>query len=388
MLLRAARTARGALLVAPYGRGGPLACGGARCLSGESNLASQKKALAAMKEELAGMQAQDPEREHASCGSAGVDRLLNPPLAFADHTLRGMGQVVFANSPLSGGIILAALATADPALAGCALLGCASATAAAKAAPMDSAAVADGLRGFNGALVGCGFAVFLAPDLGGGAAGLAAAVAAGGTASAFVADKLGALITNVPQFTLAFNVVTLGTLLAAKPFAAAAAAAEGAAEAVEPAMEAAALAAAPFIGVSQIFVAESLPCGLLVLAALAAGPDRGAGAEAVGYTIIGTTIGAATGGALGVESSAIAAGLCGFNPALTALAVSTFVAPGVRSFALASGGAAATTALTAGLVPIGALLGIPVCTLPFCVAASTALLLAPAVGAKLRQRPS
>ena len=80
---------------------------------------------------------------------------------FADAALRGVGQVVFCNSPVSGGAMLAALAMGDPWLAALASVGVSSATASARLTGQDASMISAGLAGYNGCLVGCAFSVFL-----------------------------------------------------------------------------------------------------------------------------------------------------------------------------------------------------------------------------------
>ena len=89
-------------------------------------------------------------------GSAGL-----PVPSFADEVLRGVGQVIFLNSPTSGAITLTALAIGDPWLGALAALGTTSATAAAHACRLDPGGISAGLFGYNGCLVGCAFSVFL-----------------------------------------------------------------------------------------------------------------------------------------------------------------------------------------------------------------------------------
>lgn len=91
---------------------------------------------------------------------------------------------------------------------------------------------------------------------------------------------------------------------------------------------------------------------------------------------MGSTVGAACGLAAGADPAGVAAGLWGFNPALTALAVSVFFIESPASVGLAVGGAAATTALSAGMGTMFLhAFAMPACTLPFCFAASGCYLL-------------
>ena len=78
-----------------------------------------------------------------------------------------MGQVVFCNSPVAGAMIIGGLFAGDLAAGNTPLLGAmsalslATATAAARLCSIDDDMVSNGLASYNGALVGCAFAVFL-----------------------------------------------------------------------------------------------------------------------------------------------------------------------------------------------------------------------------------
>ena len=185
-----------------------------------------------------------------------------PP--FADAALRGVGQVVFCNSPGSGALILAGLGVADPFLASMATLGVTTSTAAAMMGGLDRAAINSGLYGYNGALVGCAFSVFLGTSL----PVTLAATTAGAAATPFVGRAIAPLCASVPQFTLAFNAVALSTLAVVCPFKAASVAPETpievvvgtAADTIPPATVVtgvAELMMSPLTGISQIFVVES-----------------------------------------------------------------------------------------------------------------------------------
>ena len=88
------------------------------------------------------------------------------PQPFREN-LVGMGQVVFCNSPVSGAIIIGGLFASDlatgstPWLGAMSVLSLATATAAARICSIDDDMVSNGLASYNGALVGCAFAVFL-----------------------------------------------------------------------------------------------------------------------------------------------------------------------------------------------------------------------------------
>ena len=292
-----------------------------------------------------------------------------PP--FADECLRGIGQVVFCNSAKSGGVILAAMTAGDPLLGALGALGAVTATATARAGGFDRGAVADGLFGYNGALVGCALSAFLGAD----AAVTAGCTALGAAATVPLASVLKRAVAPVPQWTLAFNAVTLGALAFARPLI-------GAPDAPAVATDTAAIgnlldwAAAPLVSVSQIFVVEDPLAGALMLAGMALYSP-----QCALYTIAGANVGIFTGYMAGAPEVELTAGLYGFNSALSALAVGVFFKPNAAAgvLALTSAGAAAVLfGATKGAM--ASAFGLPVLTLPFCAMASLCYL-APRLGA-------
>lgn len=79
---------------------------------------------------------------------------------FLEAMLRGIGQVFFQNSPVSGLCCLIGLYIADYTIASCALLATAVATAFACFCQLEATAILAGLYGYNACLCGCGVAVF------------------------------------------------------------------------------------------------------------------------------------------------------------------------------------------------------------------------------------
>lgn len=300
-----------------------------------------------------------------------------PP--FADAALRGVGQVVFCNSPGSGALILAGLGVADPFLASMATLGVTTSTAAAMMGGLDRAAINSGLYGYNGALVGCAFSVFLGTSL----PVTLAATTAGAAATPFVGRAIAPLCASVPQFTLAFNAVALSTLAVVCPFKAASVAPETpievvvgtAADTIPPATVVtgvAELMMSPLTGISQIFVVESPLSGALLLGAIAFYSPSCAFA-----TFAGSSVGSAIGAVLDAPAADIAAGLWGYNPALSALAVSVFFVPTPAAGALALGSSAAAAGIFSIAAPaFAATFATPCLTVPFCTAAIGAHMLA------------
>ncbi len=97
-------------------------------------------------------------------------------------------------------------------------------------------------------------------------------------------------------------------------------------QASEAAVTAVDWALSPLVGISQIFVVQNALSGALILGGIAVYSK-----EAAAHTLLGSSIGVATGVVMGADPSAITAGLWGFNPALTSLAVSVFFTPSCAS---------------------------------------------------------
>src|SRR6476646_2563102 len=132
-----------------------------------------------------------------------------PVVGFIEYCLRGVGQVVFMNSPITGLFIVAAMWIFDPWVGFAGTLGVIASTRAAHALGIDRGLLHAGLYGFNGVLVGLALATFLTPAwdvlvivwiivL-----SAASSVLMGALAAVFVG------VLGVPPFTLAFNTITL-----------------------------------------------------------------------------------------------------------------------------------------------------------------------------------
>ena len=273
--------------------------------------------------------------------------------SFVDSSLRGVGQVIFLNDYKSGLVILGGLAVGDPYLAALAAAGTLSATAAAKTAGLDQTSLRDGLFGYNGCLVGCAVAVFMTPQsleypdcMFAITSGLATTLV-GGAVSPFCAAALKPAMGTVPQWTLAFNVVTLSMLLRTRPLADVAA--TGTTISTTPITTEQVWNVAlhaPFKGISQIFVVDSSLSGAIILSGIALYSPGLAG-----HAMLGSCIGAASGAVMGGANamSEIGIGLWGFNSALTSLGVGVFFCHSKQAVALSAGGAAVTAVLFGAL---------------------------------------
>ena len=307
----------------------------------------------------------------------GITRLGgHHPLA---HTLvgwlRSCGQVIFINNPLSGLLLLLAMALQSFWAAALTLLGIVAAHLVARAIGADRQARRNGIYGFNGALVGGAVAALAdhgtaIPSL----AWLLLTVLGAGLTTLLV-HGLGRWLVRVvglPPLTLPFCLVTWSLLLLAAALAHPELKLLQASPPESVSGPLVALLQAIPKGFGQVFFCSNLLSGSLVLlAVVVASPMAGL----VG--VAGALVGGLTGLGLGAPAADVAQGLWSFDGVLTAIAVAGVFYP-LNRLSLGAGlaGAALGSLL---MVPLGSLLQavtgrpLPVLTLPFIV--STALLL-------------
>lgn len=293
----------------------------------------------------------------------------SPVLRFVDINLRGVGQVMFQDSPAAGALFLAGIVWGSfvegvPQVAICGVLAVVAATLTAQWLRVDGTSLAAGLYGYNGVLVGMALATFLAPG-----PLLSIYVVIGAAVSVIV--TLGT--ANVVKgwggaLTFPFVLVTWLLLLATYGFSGLAGDALPTSGVVVPfeSMAATRLSGAAFVegvllSISQVFLKGNAIAALLLLAGLAIN-SRAAALFAVG----GAVIAVVTAHLFGAESDLISGGLLGFSPVLTAIALGTvFYQPGWRVAAYATLGVVFTVitqaALNVALTPFA----IPALTAPF-----------------------
>ena len=291
-------------------------------------------------------------------------------LRFADISLRGIGQVMFQNNPLTGALFLAAVgwgsyAAGVPGVAISGLVAVIVATLTAQWLHADEVSLSSGLYGYNAFLVGLALATFLAPG-----ALLWVYVVLGAMVS--VVCMLGVVNAVKPwgisALTFPFVLATWLLLLATYGFAGITGSALPAGQVVLPFQpyEASAfnlidLTRGVLHSLSQVFLKGNTIAALLLLAGLAVS-SRAAAAFAAG----GAALAVGTAHLFGAESDLITGGLLGFSPVLTAIALGTvFYRPSWRVAAYTALGTVfcvvAQAALDAGLRPFA----IPALTAPF-----------------------
>ena len=262
------------------------------------------------------------------CSSSGS-------LRFVDRNLRGIGQVMFQDNPLSGLLFLIAIgwgsSAADvPQVAIGGLVGVLAATLMAQWLRVDEAGLNAGLYGFNGYLVGLALPTFMTASL-----QLWVYVVFGGAVSVVVTLALSNVLKtwSVSALTAPFVLLTWLLLLATNAFSGLDGGAlppVGAIIPIDPAaanlLNVAEFVQGIFTSITQVFLKGHGPAGLLLLAGLAVNS-----LAAAVFAVVGALVAVVTAHALGAESALITAGLLGFNPVLTAIALgAVFYRPSPR----------------------------------------------------------
>jgi urea transporter len=257
------------------------------------------------------------------------------PLRFIDIVLRGIGQVMFQDNPVSGLLFFIAVAWGSysagvPQVAIGGLLGVLVATLTAQALRVDDAGLAAGLYGYNAFLVGIALPTFLATS-----PLLWTYLVLGAMLSVVATLAMANLMKTwgVAALTGPFVLVTWLLLLSAYAFSGIHGNALPAPGQIAPIPPEAANPLAPvafikgiLISISQVFVKADGIAALLILVGLAV-----SSVAAAGLALAAALISVIVAHALGAESQLISGGLVGFNSILTAIALGTvFYRPGLR----------------------------------------------------------
>lgn len=253
------------------------------------------------------------------CKSSGV-------LRFVDINLRGIGQVMFQNNPLSGALFLIAIAWGSyaagaPHVAIAGVVAVIVATLTAHLLRVDDESLNAGLSGFNAVLVGLALATFLTPGP------LLWVYVILGAAVSVVAMLA---TTNVVKawggaLTFPFVLTTWLLLLATYGFSGLAGTALPSGNVVTAfqgyrtsPLQVIDLVQGVVLSMSQVFLKASSIAALLLLAGLAVNS-----LAAAAFAIAGSILAVLTAHLFGAESELITGGLLGFSPILTAIALGT-----------------------------------------------------------------
>lgn len=246
-------------------------------------------------------------------------------LRFVDRLLRGIGQVMFQDNPLSGLLFFIAIgwgswAGGVPQVAIGGLVAVVAGTLTAQWLRVDESELNAGLFGFNAYLTGLALPTFMAPSL-----LLWVYVVFGGAVSVVIMLALVKVFKTwgVSVLTAPFVLISWLLLLGTNAFSGLEGSALPPAGVIVPIDPAAAnpLQLGEFLqgllsSISQVFLKGHGPAALLLLAGLAV-----SSLPAAVFALLGAVVGLITAHALGAESQLITAGLLGFNPVLTAIAL-------------------------------------------------------------------
>ena len=295
----------------------------------------------------------------------------NSLVRFIDVNLRGAGQVMFQNHPVTGllfiiGIAWGAIAAGMPAVIIGAVVGLLVSTITAYLLNVDQDALRSGLFGYNGILVGAALPTFLTVD-----PLLWVYIIIGSAVSTITFMAIANVFKTwgVAALTFPFVLVTWFLLLGAYAFSSLPVASMGPPAIPQDIVSTAATipANAQFWldsvlkGPAQVFLIGNAITGVIFLVALAT-----SSMWAALFAFLGSLVAVIVAVALGADSGSIQSGLYGFSPVLTAIALGcTFYKPSGRVFVYALLGIIFTVvvqgALDVALTPIG----IPTLTAPF-----------------------
>jgi len=241
--------------------------------------------------------------------------------------LRGIGQVVFQNNPVSGAVILAGIFYNSWIYGLVCLLGTIISTATALLFKSDKGMIKDGLFGFNGALIAIALVAYTSPNFTTGElpnAYLWFYIVLCAAFTTVIVPAFGALLGphKVPGLTMPFVLATwffLGALLAFTTI--------DVSNALKPTSPSDFTGPRPnytgitwfhgiTMGIAEIFFQDNWVTGVIILAGIAINTRIGAA-----MALMGSTLAVATAMFYGAHDEAIRDGLFGYNAALTAMAL-------------------------------------------------------------------
>ncbi|XP_007115060.2 urea transporter 2 isoform X2 [Physeter macrocephalus] len=312
--------------------------------------------------------------EMKECGDGLKDK--SPVFQFLDWALRGTSQVMFVNNPLSGILIVLGLFIQNPwwAISGC--LGTVVSTLTALILSQDKSAIAAGLHGYNGVLVGLLMAVF--SDKGDYYWWLLFPVIVMSVSCPILSSALGTIFSkwDLPVFTLPFNIAVTLYLAATGHYNL-----FFPTKLLQPSssmpnitwseVQVPLLLRAIPVGIGQVYGCDNPWTGGIFLIALFISSPL-----ICLHAAIGSAMGMLAALTLATPFDSIYFGLCGFNSTLACIAIGgMFYVITWQTHLLAVSCALFAAYLGAALANVLSVFGLPPCTWPFCLSALTFLLL-------------
>lgn len=282
-----------------------------------------------------------------------VAKILLSVVEYFKACCRGASQVMLQRSVLCGLFFLSAILTEGWVMLMMAVVSLMLATMFCIPKP----GYTDGLCGFNALLVGCAAYVFPCPDM----MLLASIVILTGPMKLVLDKKFVRFGTS--SLTLSFIIFTWISIGLSRQRDAINSSITGLAIDFGSIPD---VLAGLLKGLSQVFLVNSWVGGLLILAGLFVASKRSAV-----WALVGSGIGMICAVVCGCDRVEIADGLWSFSPVLTAIAVGVTFRPDSASWRwifVTIGAVILTFAIQYALTPLFALIGLPILTLPFCLA--------------------
>ncbi len=297
----------------------------------------------------------------------------HPAFGFVDWSLRGIGQVVFQNNPLSGLVILGAIFYNSWIYGFILAVGVVVGTATACLLKADRDLIRNGLFGFNGALVGVALVAFTSADFRSGSlpsVHLFVYIVCAAAMTSIVFSSISTLLGphKVAALTMPFVLVGWLFLFAVLKFSSIDAG--PLAKPVSPDQyQLVTTYVLPiwYMGIGnaigQIFFQDNWIAGYLILVGIAIHSRIGAG-----MALVGAIVAELVAMSFGAPEGAIRDGLYGYNAALTGMALGGFfLVLTVRSFLYAVFGCVVSTWLWASVAIFLEPIGMPVFTSTFVI---------------------
>jgi len=294
--------------------------------------------------------------------------------AFIGWTLRGVGQVVFQNNPVSGAVILGGLYYNSWIYGTVCLVGTAVGTLTALLLKADRELIKNGLFGFNGALVAIGLVAFSSKDFAHGTPPTALLWLYLVVAAALTSVVVSVFMTllgphKVTGLTMPFILVGWMFLAGALHFSmlevgpAIKPTSPSDFTGPRPAYTVGTFYHGSINGLAEIFFQDNLMSGIVILIGIAINSRISAA-----MALLGSTLAVAIAALYGAHDEAIRDGLFGYNAALTAMALGGFFLVLTRAgFFYTLFGIVVTTWAWAGIATYFEPSGLPVFTAPFVI---------------------